>query len=147
MRQLKVIERNVLLADTAKKVLEGSTKQAPNTKPTKPEDLVRLYENIYQNWLEIRELPGMAENAKYAQEIDTKISVSKAFRFSLSSAVALLRPYANMPVFYCFAGAFTQAGRSKTGSSGLKPSHFTIGLGKLPLRPRLDSSSSLGKLM
>jgi len=82
LRQLKVIERNILLADTAKKVLEGSTKQAPNSKPTKPEDLVRLYENIYQNWLEIRELPGMAENAKYSQEIDTKISVSKAFRSS-----------------------------------------------------------------
>ena len=46
-----------------------------------------------------------------------------------------------------FVGAFMLAGRSKTASSGLKPSRFTTGPESLPLRPRLDSSSSPIKLM
>jgi hypothetical protein len=49
---------------------------------TRPQDLTRLYEIILQNFSELQQLPGLEDDLKYQQEIETKIKAFRAFRYS-----------------------------------------------------------------
>ena len=108
-RQLVVIERNLLLAEASHKELEGSDKQS---KPTKPEDLIKLYEGIYQNWLEVRELPGISDDAALSSDIDVKVDITKAFRcFYAGWAFELGQKWAEALSLYTRAGELAAEGK------------------------------------
>jgi hypothetical protein len=49
---------------------------------TRPQDLTRLYEIILQNCSELQQLPGLEDDLKYQQEIETKTKAFRAFRYS-----------------------------------------------------------------
>jgi hypothetical protein len=49
---------------------------------TRPQDLTRLYEIILQNCAELQQLPGLEDDLRYQQEIETKIKAYRAFRYS-----------------------------------------------------------------
>jgi len=71
----KTIERNLILVDMYKQRLDGATADG---KRTKPDDLVRLYETLIQNFTEMAGLPGT--DSEYSKEIAAKILSNKAFR-------------------------------------------------------------------
>jgi hypothetical protein len=49
---------------------------------TRPQDLIRLYEIILQNYNELQQLPGLDDDLQYQQEIETKTKAYRAFRYS-----------------------------------------------------------------
>jgi len=76
----KTIERNLVMIDSMKKVLNGEIPQQKGKKPIKPNDLVRLYENILQNLKDIPCLPGLEDDLEFHHENEAKATYYKAAR-------------------------------------------------------------------
>jgi len=76
----KTIERNLVMIDSMKKVLSGESPQQKGKKPIKPNDLVRLYENILQNLKDIPCLPGLEDDLEFHHETEAKVTFYKAAR-------------------------------------------------------------------
>ncbi|QQP38700.1 Signal recognition particle subunit SRP68, partial [Caligus rogercresseyi] len=60
----KVIERNLVMIKSLKDVLEAKVPQAEGKKPVKPQDLIRMYENIISNLNELPLLAGLEEDSE-----------------------------------------------------------------------------------
>jgi signal recognition particle subunit SRP68 len=84
LRQMMTVERNILLLDEMKQNLpqpDGTPNPlADGKKPTKPQDLVRLYEIIIQSLGEIIQLPGVEDDMKFVQDLQAQVQAYKAFR-------------------------------------------------------------------
>jgi len=76
----KVIDRNLVMINEMKKVLSGEVIVEKGKKPVKPQDLVRLFENIIQNLNDMKNLAGLDEDLEFHHEIEAKVSYYKAAR-------------------------------------------------------------------
>jgi len=74
------VNRNIVLLDTMKKQLEGKEKQEEGKKVVKPQDLVRMYENIIQSLHEVTSLAGLEDNEELANTNQLKITFYRAFK-------------------------------------------------------------------
>ena len=63
-----------------KKVLSGQVQIEKGKKPVKPQDLVRLFENVIQNLNDVKNLAGLDEDLEFHHEIEAKVSFYKAAR-------------------------------------------------------------------
>ncbi|XP_071479456.1 signal recognition particle subunit SRP68-like [Diadema antillarum] len=83
IRLTKTIERNILLAESLKANLQPrdeTEQENSGQKRTKPQDLIRLYDIILQNLLEIPQLPGLESDLDLQQEVSAKTLKYKANR-------------------------------------------------------------------
>ena len=71
------------MIDSMKKVLSGESPQQKGKKPIKPNDLVRLYENILQNLKDIPCLPGLEDDLEFHHETEAKVTFYKAARYKI----------------------------------------------------------------
>jgi len=76
----KVIDRNLVLINEMKRVLAGEITVEKGKKPVKPQDLVRLFENIIQNLSDMKGLAGLDEDLEFHHEVEAKVSYYKAAR-------------------------------------------------------------------
>lgn len=76
----KTIDRNLVMIESMKKVLSGECPQLKGKKPIKPNDLVRLYENILQNLKDIPCLAGLEDDLEFHHETEAKVTYYKAAR-------------------------------------------------------------------
>ncbi|KAL0278613.1 UNVERIFIED_CONTAM: hypothetical protein PYX00_000385 [Menopon gallinae] len=98
IRLTRSIERNLMLVEQIK------TKENINEskdKKMRPQDLPRLYEIILQNLLEMQQLSGTEDDAKYQHEVETKIKVYKAFRcFYIAEYLVTLKKWTEAMALY-----------------------------------------------
>uniref|UniRef100_T1J1Y0 Signal recognition particle subunit SRP68 n=1 Tax=Strigamia maritima TaxID=126957 RepID=T1J1Y0_STRMM len=81
IRLSKTIERNLLMIRGVKQQQMGSGDRAPDAKKAnKPQELIRLYETIVQNYSEILQLPGVSEDTEFTQTLVARITAFKALR-------------------------------------------------------------------
>jgi len=84
LRQMMTVERNQLILEEMKCSLpqpDGTANPLTDgKKPSKPQDLVRLYEIIIQSLGEIIQLPGVEEDVNFVQELQAQVRAYKAFR-------------------------------------------------------------------
>ena len=76
----KTIERNLVMIESMKKIVSGECPQQKGKKPVKPNDLVRLYENIIQNLKDMPNLAGLEDDLEFHHEIEAKTIFYKAAR-------------------------------------------------------------------
>ncbi len=75
----RTVERNLAMIEHLAKALD-TQQQAPNKKPVKAQDLVRLYEAVIQNLSEMPQLAGLEEDLGFRQETEAKVMFYKAWR-------------------------------------------------------------------
>ena len=63
----------------------GVSYKSGDAKKTKPQDMIRLYELVIQNLIEMQQLSGTESNSKYQASIEATISAYKAFRLNCIS--------------------------------------------------------------
>lgn len=76
----KVIDRNLVVINEMRRVLSGEIVIEKGRKPVKPQDLVRLFENIIQNLSDMKGLAGLDEDLEFHHEVEAKVSYYKAAR-------------------------------------------------------------------
>ncbi|CAH1249687.1 SRP68 [Branchiostoma lanceolatum] len=79
IRNTITIERNLLMAETVKASLSPGA-AVDGRRAAKPQDLVRLYDIILQNVEELRQLPGIHDDATMAQNLEAQSDACKAYR-------------------------------------------------------------------
>ncbi|XP_066263873.1 signal recognition particle subunit SRP68-like [Branchiostoma lanceolatum] len=79
IRNTITIERNLLMAETVKASLSPGA-AIDGRRAAKPQDLVRLYDIILQNVEELRQLPGIHDDATMAQNLEAQSDACKACR-------------------------------------------------------------------
>merc|ERR1711872_635788 len=72
--------RNAVLLELMRAQLEGGEKPVDGKKVVKPQDLVRMYENIIQSLHEVTSLAGLEEDDGMKQANEVKITFYRAFR-------------------------------------------------------------------
>ncbi|KAJ9576728.1 hypothetical protein L9F63_025379 [Diploptera punctata] len=91
IRLTRTIQRNLLMVESAQATLSDKNEGGEGRR-TRPQDLTRLFEIILQNYCELQQLPGLEDDMKYQQEIDTKIKAYRAFRcFYIAQSLVGLR--------------------------------------------------------
>ena len=80
IRYTITVNRNNVLLDTMKRQLEGKEKQEEGKKVVKPQDVVRMYENIIQSLHEVTSLAGLEDDEELAQANQLKITFYRAFK-------------------------------------------------------------------
>jgi len=93
IRLTRTIQRNLLMVESAQAALSDKNEGGGEGRRTRPQDLTRLYEIILQNFIELQQLPGLEDDLKYQQEIETKTKAFRAFRcyYIAQSLVGLRR--------------------------------------------------------
>eukprot|EP01102_Stenamoeba_stenopodia_P007895 TRINITY_DN222_c0_g3_i1.p1 TRINITY_DN222_c0_g3~~TRINITY_DN222_c0_g3_i1.p1 ORF type:complete len:674 (+),score=227.47 TRINITY_DN222_c0_g3_i1:191-2023(+) len=82
LKLTKTIERNLLLVDSLQKRLKGREEVTPgegHVKSSRPDELVRLFENLIQNMNDMEEIRSK-EDVEQGKEIAANILTFKAFR-------------------------------------------------------------------
>jgi len=80
IRHNVTLARNTELLNTMKVQLEGRAKPEEGKKVVKAQDVVRMYENIIQNLVEVPLLPGLEEDENLGGSTKAKVTAYKAFR-------------------------------------------------------------------
>jgi len=80
IRHNVTLARNTELLNTMKAQLEGRAKPEEGKKVVKAQDVVRMYENIIQNLVEVPLLPGLEEDENLGGSTKAKVTAYKAFR-------------------------------------------------------------------
>jgi len=80
IRHSITLSRNTVLLETMRAQLEGKEKLVDGKKVVKPQDLVRMYENIIQSLNEVTSLAGLEEDEALKQANQVKITFYRAFR-------------------------------------------------------------------
>ncbi|PNF17286.1 Signal recognition particle subunit SRP68 [Cryptotermes secundus] len=92
IRLTRTIHRNLLMVESAQAALSEKNEGGGEGRRTRPQDLTRLYEIILQNYGELQQLPGLEDDLKYQQEIETKTKAYRAFRcFYIAQSLVGLR--------------------------------------------------------
>ena len=68
------------MIDDMKEYLSGAKEMDKSKKPVKPQDLVRLYDTVIQNYLDIPQLAGLEEDLALRQEMEAKVVYCKAMK-------------------------------------------------------------------
>ncbi|KJE93104.1 hypothetical protein CAOG_009730 [Capsaspora owczarzaki ATCC 30864] len=85
----RTIERNLILIAAAKERLPAETEAAASatvavhdaaSKPTRPDDIVRLYDIILQNLADMNELGGLDNDPEFTKELAARTLYFKTFR-------------------------------------------------------------------
>ncbi|CAB4064511.1 SRP68 [Lepeophtheirus salmonis] len=80
IKHTKVIERNIIMINSMKDVIDGKVSQAEGKKPIKPQDLIRMYENILSNLSELPQLAGLEEDSELKTKIESETLFYKGSR-------------------------------------------------------------------
>jgi len=85
LKVTKTIERNLLLSESLEQKLESSSAEEDPKKRTKPDELIKVYDNLLQNIHELSELvTGDAEQAKFAAAQALSFKALRCYYLSLS---------------------------------------------------------------
>ena len=76
----KTIDRNFAMIEEMKSYINGEKEVEKGKKPVKPQDLVRLYETIVQNYMDIPQLAGLEEDLALRQLMEAKVVCCKAHK-------------------------------------------------------------------
>jgi len=80
MKSTKTIDRNYAMIEEMKSYINGEKEPEKGKKPIKPQDLVRLYDTVMQNYNDIPQLAGLEEDLALKQEMEAKIVCCKALK-------------------------------------------------------------------
>lgn len=80
IRYTVTVKRNLVLIDSMKAQLEGREKAPEGRKTAKPQDVVRMYENIIQNLSDVTSLAGLEEDETLQSSTSSEVTFYKAFR-------------------------------------------------------------------
>jgi len=102
IRYTITVNRNNVLLDTMKRQLEGKEKQEEGKKVVKPQDVVRMYENIIQSLHEVTSLAGLEDDEELAQANQLKITFYRAFKsYYMAKAFIFAKKWAEaMTIFH-----------------------------------------------
>ncbi|XP_074080626.1 signal recognition particle subunit SRP68 [Macrotis lagotis] len=113
------IKRNESMAKGLQKALlqqqppEDDSKRSP-----RPQDLIRLYDIILQNLVELLQLPGLEEDKVFKKEIGLKTLVYKAYRcFFIAQSYVLVKKWSEALVLYDRVLKYANEVQSQAGSS------------------------------
>ncbi|XP_065271709.1 signal recognition particle subunit SRP68 isoform X4 [Emys orbicularis] len=96
------IKRNESMAKALQKTLLQEQQSEDDGKRTaRPQDLIRLYDIILQNLVELPQLPGLEEDKNFQKEIGLKTLVYKAYRcFFIAQSYVLVKKWSEALVLY-----------------------------------------------
>ncbi|XP_029456323.1 LOW QUALITY PROTEIN: signal recognition particle subunit SRP68 [Rhinatrema bivittatum] len=96
------IKRNESMAKALQKALLQQQQLVDDGKRTpRPQDLIRLYDIILQNLVELLQLPGLEEDKNFLKEIGMKTLVYKAYRcFFIAQSYVLVKKWSEALVLY-----------------------------------------------
>ncbi|XP_068269577.1 signal recognition particle subunit SRP68 isoform X2 [Nyctibius grandis] len=96
------IKRNESMAESLQKALLQQQRSEEDGKRTpRPQDLIRLYDIILQNLVELTQLPGLEEDKNFQEEIGLKTLVYKAYRcFFIAQSYAMVKKWSEAFVLY-----------------------------------------------
>ena len=66
------------MIEEMKQFINGEKQVEKGKKPIKPQDLVRLYDTVIQNYMDIPVLAGLEEDLALRQEMEAKVVYCKA---------------------------------------------------------------------
>uniref|UniRef100_A0A8C3CSR1 Signal recognition particle subunit SRP68 n=1 Tax=Cairina moschata TaxID=8855 RepID=A0A8C3CSR1_CAIMO len=121
------IKRNESMAKSLQKALLQQQRSEEDGKRTaRPQDLIRLYDIILQNLVELTQLPGLEEDKNFQKEIGLKTLVYKAYRcFFIAQSYVLVKKWSEALVLY--ERVLKYAGEVQSGAGA-----FTNSLKELP---------------
>uniref|UniRef100_A0A8P0SY89 Signal recognition particle subunit SRP68 n=2 Tax=Canis lupus TaxID=9612 RepID=A0A8P0SY89_CANLF len=94
------IRRNENMAKGLQKALQQQPEDESKRSP-RPQDLIRLYDIILQNLVELLQLPGLEEDRAFQKEIGLKTLVFKAYRcFFIAQSYVLVKKWSEALVLY-----------------------------------------------
>ncbi|CAF0795053.1 unnamed protein product [Brachionus calyciflorus] len=102
----KTIERNLLMVDLYKSQLgvqtNNQTDDGNKIKNVKPQDIVRLYDIIIQNYTDMSQLPGLIYDQEYQNDSELIILLHKTFRAYYISLFYLANKKYKESIGFCF---------------------------------------------
>ncbi|OXB61144.1 hypothetical protein ASZ78_013707 [Callipepla squamata] len=121
------VKRNESMAKSLQKALLQQQRSEEDGKRTaRPQDLIRLYDIILQNLVELTQLPGLEEDKNFQKEIGLKTLVYKAYRcFFIAQSYVLVKKWSEALVLY--ERVLKYAGQVQSGAGA-----FTNSLKELP---------------
>lgn len=95
------IKRNENMAKGLQKALLQQQPDDDSKRAPRPQDLIRLYDIILQNLVELLQLPGLEEDRAFQKEIGLKTLVYKAYRcFFIAQSYVLVKKWSEALVLY-----------------------------------------------
>ncbi|XP_077643474.1 signal recognition particle subunit SRP68 isoform X1 [Lonchura striata] len=96
------IKRNESMAKSLQKaLLQQQRSDEDGKRSPRPQDLIRLYDIILQNLVELTQLPGLEEDKNFQKEIGLKTLVYKAYRcFFIAQSYVLVKKWSEALVLY-----------------------------------------------
>ncbi|XP_036852890.2 signal recognition particle subunit SRP68 isoform X2 [Manis javanica] len=95
------IKRNENMAKGLQKALLQQQPEDDSKRSPRPQDLIRLYDIILQNLVELLQLPGLEEDRAFQKEIGLKTLVYKAYRcFFIAQSYVLVKKWSEALVLY-----------------------------------------------
>ncbi|XP_008580687.1 PREDICTED: signal recognition particle subunit SRP68 [Galeopterus variegatus] len=95
------IKRNESMAKGLQKALLQQQPEDDSKRCPRPQDLIRLYDIILQNLVELLQLPGLEEDKAFHKEIGLKTLVYKAYRcFFIAQSYVLVKKWSEALVLY-----------------------------------------------
>ncbi|CAO2646153.1 Signal recognition particle subunit SRP68 [Lemmus lemmus] len=95
------IRRNENMAKGLHRALLQQQPEDDSKRSPRPQDLIRLYDIILQNLVELLQLPGLEEDRTFQKEISLKTLVFKAYRcFFIAQSYVLVKKWSEALVLY-----------------------------------------------
>uniref|UniRef100_B2RYI2 Signal recognition particle subunit SRP68 n=1 Tax=Rattus norvegicus TaxID=10116 RepID=B2RYI2_RAT len=95
------IRRNENMAKGLHRALLQQQPEDDSKRSPRPQDLIRLYDIILQNLVELLQLPGLEEDRTFQKEIGLKTLVFKAYRcFFIAQSYVLVKKWSEALVLY-----------------------------------------------
>lgn len=95
------IKRNENMARGLQRALLQPQPEDDSKRSPRPQDLIRLYDIILQNLVELLQLPGLEEDRTFQKEISLKTLVYKAYRcFFIAQSYVLVKKWSEALVLY-----------------------------------------------
>uniref|UniRef100_A0A2K5C075 Signal recognition particle subunit SRP68 n=1 Tax=Aotus nancymaae TaxID=37293 RepID=A0A2K5C075_AOTNA len=95
------IKRNENMAKGLQRALLQQQPEDDSKRSPRPQDLIRLYDIILQNLVELLQLPGLEEDRAFQKEIGLKTLVFKAYRcFFIAQSYVLVKKWSEALVLY-----------------------------------------------
>ncbi|KAG8519383.1 Signal recognition particle subunit SRP68 [Galemys pyrenaicus] len=95
------IKRNESMAEGLQEALLQQRPEDDSKRCPRPQDLIRLYDIILQNLVELRQLPGLEEDRAFQKELGLKTLVYKAYRcFFIAQSYVLVKKWSEALVLY-----------------------------------------------
>uniref|UniRef100_A0A8B9FD46 Signal recognition particle subunit SRP68 n=1 Tax=Amazona collaria TaxID=241587 RepID=A0A8B9FD46_9PSIT len=112
------IRRNESMAKSLQKALLQQQRSEEDGKRTpRPQDLIRLYDIILQNLVELTQLPGLEEDKNFQKETGLKTLVYKAYRcFFIAQSYVLVKKWSEALVLYERVLKYAREVRSGAGA-------------------------------